>query len=91
MYKVATYQDYVQQLQEELTLFYSKPAFKCDTATETEMLDRCRELGKSAEYARFCVMAFVEKRRRKDIASAMYLAESTVKEYKRLRRRELEN
>lgn len=67
-----------------------KEAFNLKTSTEPQMRERCRELGKSKEYEDFCVMAFVWKLRRKDIALKMQYEESTVKRYITKYRHELE-
>jgi len=71
---------------------YTNPlkTFSVSTCTEEEMRERCTRLGKSKEYADFCVAAFVHKTRRKEIALEMGLSENTIKEYKRKRRNELE-
>lgn len=93
MYRIAVYVDKNETTKEELLVYLqsTKPKpFCCDTATEEEMRTRCRSLGKSKEYEQFCVLAFTYKERRKDIAAQLFLAESTVKEYKRVRRKELE-
>lgn len=66
-----------------------KDLFDISTCTEIQMRDKCRAMGKGKEYADFCVMAFVEKRRRKEIAEIIGCAEETVKKYKQLRKKEL--
>lgn len=68
------------------------PNVKFDVATssEREIRDRCLLLGKSDEYADFCVLAFRSGLTRKEIAERLHLSEHTVKKYKRDRKRELE-
>ena len=65
--------------------------FVTETATEEEMRKRCRELGKGEEYADFCVDAFVKKIRRKAQAEKIGVEENTVKYYRNIRRKELED
>lgn len=69
---------------------FSKPSFCCNTATEKQMAKRCRELGKSKEYTNFCIDAFVIKLSRKEMAQKYILEPNTIKQYKRIRRKELE-
>lgn len=65
--------------------------FQCVTATEDELRARCLALGKNDEYIRFAILAFRSGKTRKEIARELFLTESTVKEYKRRRKRELES
>lgn len=83
---------------DKMKLLTNSDLFNPETATEEEMRERCRRLGKSQEYADFCVDAFVLKLRRKVLAekheSCTYLhspstAQDTVKRVKARRKREL--
>lgn len=69
---------------------FNKSSFSCDTATEYQIKEKCRKLGKSKEYADFCIDAFVIKLTRKEMASKYMLEPNTIKQYKRIRRKELE-
>ena len=64
--------------------------FCVKTASEAEIRERCRALGKSKEYEDFCVMAFAWKMRRKQLAAEMGYSESAVRRYVTRFRRELE-
>lgn len=70
---------------------FNKPKFSCDTATEYQIKEKCRKLGKSKEYVDFCIDAFVVKLTRKEMANKYMLEPNTIKQYKRIRRKELEN
>lgn len=60
------------------------------TATELQIRDKCRKLGKSKEYADFCVLAFVDKLSNKKLAEIFILSVKTIKAYKTNRKKELE-
>ena len=65
--------------------------FRVDEATEKQIRSKCRRLGKSKEYEDFCVLAFCKKLKKKDIADIMCIDIETVRKYKSIRRKELEN
>lgn len=69
---------------------FNKKKFSCNTATESEIRKRCIRLGKSKEYADFCVDAFVYKLSRKEMAKKYILGVNTIKQYKMQRKLELE-
>lgn len=69
---------------------FNKKKFSCNTATESEIRKRCVRLGKSKEYADFCVDAFVYKLSRKEMAKKYILGVNTIKQYKMQRKFELE-
>lgn len=70
---------------------FTKKKFECNTATESEMRRQCARLGKSKEYADFCVDAFVYKLSRKEMAKKYILGVNTIKQYKMYRKVELES
>jgi len=70
---------------------FNKGKFVADTATEYAIKDKCRKLGKSKEYTDFCIDAFVHKLSRKEMAQKYCLEPDTIKKYKSIRRKELEN
>ena len=59
--------------------------------SEAQLRYRCRKLGKSKDYADFCVNAFVHRYSNKDLANKYFLTVETVKHYKVIRKRELTN
>ena len=65
-------------------------SFKCDDASEARLRERCRKLGKNKEYTEFCVLAFVKKYTKKQLAQHFYIDIETVRKYKSIRRKELE-
>lgn len=64
--------------------------FSCDDTTEKRLVERCKRLGKSEEYIQFCVLAFIKKLKKREIADIMCLDIETVRKYKSIRRKELE-
>ena len=64
--------------------------FSCDDTTEKRLVERCKRLGKSEEYIQFCVLAFIKKLKKGEIADIMCLDIETVRKYKSIRRKELE-
>lgn len=65
--------------------------FRCDDTTEYRLRDRCRKLGKSDDYEEFCVMAFIKKVSKSELAERFNIDEDTVRKYIKLRKRELES
>ena len=57
---------------------------------EARLIERCKKLGKSQEYIKFCVLAFCKKFTKKQIADIMCIDVETVRKYKSIRRKELE-
>ena len=68
---------------------FSGQEFNPDTASEYAMRDKCRKLGKSKDYADFCVDAFCLKLSNKNLAEKYNYTLETVKKYKTLKRKEL--
>lgn len=64
--------------------------FDLDNVSEKRLRERCRKLGKSKEYEDFCVLAFIKKLKKREIADIMCIDIETVKKYKSARRKELE-
>lgn len=64
---------------------------KVEEMTEEQIEEKCIKLGKSQEYIQFCKLAFVQGLKKKEIADIMFLDIETVKKYKSIRRKELEN
>lgn len=64
--------------------------FRVDETNEARLIERCKKLGKSQEYIKFCVLAFCKKFTKKQIADIMCLDIETVRKYKSIRRKELE-
>ena len=58
--------------------------------SEDEIKSRCKLMNKSDEYVKFCILAFVKKLKKKEIADIMCLDIETVRKYKSIRRKELE-
>lgn len=65
--------------------------FNVNIATEEQVKERCRKLGKKPEYTKFCIDAFVNKLSRKELAEKYCIEPETVKSYKRKRKKDLEN
>jgi len=63
--------------------------FDCATASEDAIRIRCREKGKSNEYADFLVMAHISGMTHKEIAARLGIAPKTSREYKRKRTKEI--
>lgn len=80
----------IRQKLSKLPIF-TKEKFNPDTASEYAMRERCRKLGFSKFITDFCVLAFVEKLPNKELANKYNYSVATVKRYKALRRRELNN
>jgi len=68
-----------------------KKPFRCKTASEEEIRARCLELGKSDEYANFMIAVWRSGKLQKEIAFELKIATGTVKEYKRIRTRQLDD
>ena len=70
----------------------AKPPFKCATATAQQLRERCQALGKSKRYTDIIVAAYKKEGdlTQKEIAAQYNLAPKTVREYKRLWTKELE-
>ena len=67
-----------------------KKRFNCKNATETEIINRCIELGKKNDYISFVILAFRSGKTVKEIASELHVTESAVKIRKRRYKKELE-
>lgn len=78
----------LRQKLSKLPIFQKQP-FDADTSTEYAMRERCRQLGFSKFVTDFCVVAFVEKLSNKKLAEKYNYSLSTVKGYKTLRRKQL--
>lgn len=78
----------IRQKLSKLPIF-TKEKFNPDTSSEYAMRDKCRKLGKSKDYADFCVDAFVYKLSNKNLAEKYGYSFETIKKYKTLRRKEL--
>jgi hypothetical protein len=96
LYRVRLYMDEKDVLHDALTearikldTLINKP-FRIETASADEIRARCVAHGKNDEYAEFCIMAFRSGLTRKEIAEKLHLSFNTVKEYKRIRKAELE-
>ena len=68
-----------------------KQPFMLVTATEEQIRKKCLGLNKSENYINFTIDAFVNKMSDNELCGKYFYTDRTVKEYKRLRRRELEN
>ena len=64
--------------------------FSCDDTTEKRLIERCKRLGKSEDYIQFCILAFIKKLKKREIADIMCIDIETVRKYKSQRRKELE-
>ena len=65
--------------------------FNVKLATKEELIKRCKKLGKNQSYIDFCVDAFYNKLLNKELSEKYFITEKTAKEYKRLRKKDLEN
>lgn len=88
-YKLETNLEIIRQKILKIPEFDCK--FKVEEASEKQIRNRCQRLGKSKEYEDFCVLAFYKKLKKKDIADIMCIDIETVRKYKSIRRKELEN
>lgn len=64
--------------------------FSCDDTTEKRLIERYKRLGKSEDYIQFCILAFIKKLKKREIADIMCIDIETVRKYKSQRRKELE-
>ena len=64
--------------------------FSCEDTTEKRLIERCKRLGKSEDYIQFCILAFIKKLKKREIADIMCIDIETVRKYKSQRRKELE-
>lgn len=64
-------------------------SFNCEEVSEAKLIEKCKRLGKSEEYIKFCILAFHKKLKKKDIADIMCIDIETVRKYKSIRRKEL--
>ena len=65
--------------------------FNINEASEEMIIDRCKRLNKPDDYIQFCVLAFCKKLKKKEIADIMCIDVETVRKYKSIRKKELEN
>lgn len=77
LYKVRIYEKTKQELLELKEATKPKP-FNLETATESELRDRCRELNFNEERTEFVVMAFGGKLSQKEIANILCVEEKAV-------------
>ena len=66
--------------------------FKFDVyeVSEEKLINKCKELNKSDDYIKFCILAFNQRLKNEEIADIMCIDIETVRKYKIYRKKELE-